>query len=125
MPQTSTTVANQTNITASGHNALVADIAELYEQIAVRTTGTTYTAADGDIVIVNLSSQAAFTVTAPSSPYTGARFTVKCGAGRSHQFPIAVQPATGTIDGEAAIYIQSPYACVRFVYNGTQWNIVA
>ena len=125
MPQTSTTVTNGANITASGQNAIVNDIAELYEQVAVRTTGTTYTATDGDVVVINLSSAAAFTVTLPASPYAGARVTVKDGYGRSGVFPITIVPAAGTIDGDASVVLQSEYACVRLVYNGTQWNIVA
>lgn len=96
---------------------------KLDTRVVIRTTGSSYQAAKGDLVIVNLSSPAAFTVNTPTSPVAGDWFTVKDGAGTASLYPVTILPASGTIDGNSSVVAMSAYFLLQFTYNGTQWNI--
>lgn len=87
----------------------------------VKSSGTTYTAAPWDAVIV--TTGAAFTVTLPVGPVLGDQVTVKDGATGSAG-AITVVPSAGTIDGAVSYILKGIGGNATFVYNGTTWSVL-
>lgn len=82
----------------------------------------TVTSAD-NIVIVNKTVGAATTVNFPAGVLNTV-FTVKDGKGDAASNNITVTPAAGNIDGSGTYVISTNFGAGKFVYNGTQWNVI-
>lgn len=76
------------------------------------------------IVVVNKTVGAATTVNLPGSPVAGQTFIIKDGKGDAATNNITITPAAGNIDGSATYVVNTNYASVTVVYNGTEWNII-
>lgn len=81
----------------------------------------TVTAADY-MVIVNKTSGAATTLNLPAGVLNTV-FIIKDGKGDAGANNITVTPAAGNIDGASTYVMNTNYAAIGLVYNGTQWNI--
>lgn len=81
-----------------------------------------YTASAQDAYIsVNTSS--AKTVNLPSSPVSGQTHIIADITGLAFTNNITVSGNGKTIDGSASYTINFNYGCVKFIYNGTEWNV--
>jgi hypothetical protein len=79
------------------------------------------------VIIINLSSSAAFDVTLPNSPTQGRIYIIKDGAGNSALYPITIDVAGGgSVDGEASYTISMDYGSRAVIYTGTAgvWNVI-
>jgi hypothetical protein len=101
------------------------DSGRVYKTRVVTAAGAVTVATSDHVVIVNKSSGEATTVNLPGSPTTGTEFTIKDGKGDAGSNTITVTPAAGNIDGAATYPINVNYQSRTFVYNGTQWNVIA
>lgn len=93
--------------------------------VTVRTTGASYTASSSDIVIVNLTTSAIFTVNLPASPIAGNQVLVKDGKGIASSYSLTISGNGKTIDGASTVLIDRDYGAAWLVYNGTQWNVLS
>lgn len=75
-------------------------------------------------VVINKGTPATTAVTLPSSPATGLIINIKDGAGNSASFNITVSAASGNIDGAATNVLNTNFASVDYIFNGTQWSAV-
>ena len=86
----------------------------------VKSVSANYTAADGEIVLVDASG-GAVTITLPS-PSSGARVRVKKTDASANT--VTVSPsATETIDGASSHSISKQYETYEYVSDGTNWFI--
>jgi hypothetical protein len=86
---------------------------------SVTSKTTTYTAANGDLVLADATS-AAFTVTSPAATANNV-FTVK--KTDSSANAVTISPASGTIDGASSWVIYDQYSSFTFVSDGTNWFV--
>jgi hypothetical protein len=99
-------------------------ISENTQPMRVVTTGTSVTATDADgIIVINLETPAAFTVTLPTSPLLGKTIAVVDGAGNAFTYPITVE-SSANINGSSTYTIDSNYNAAVFAFNGTSWNVL-
>jgi hypothetical protein len=75
-------------------------------------------------IMINKTSGAATAVTLAASPATGRIVSIKDAKGDAATNNITVTAAAGNIDGSASIVLNTNYAAVDLIYNGTQWNVV-
>lgn len=120
---------NKFNVTASTGATNVAGILTTASGriIAIRVVtaaGAVTVATTDNVVIVNKTIGAATAVNLPATPTTGTIFYIKDGKGDASSNNITITPAAGTIDGAATYVINSNFAAVQLIYNGTQWNII-
>ncbi len=89
-------------------------------------TTTPVTMVGSDMIIcVLLGTPGAVTLNLFPSPLEGREVTVKDGAGNAGTYNITIQTTDSTtIDGSSTNVISSNYGHVKFVFNGTQWNVV-
>jgi hypothetical protein len=90
--------------------------------VRIITTSNFTISSQDDILIIQLATPSALTVTLPSSVVAGRIITIKDGAGVAAQNNITIKPASGTIDGVASLILNTNYANVTLCYNGAQWN---
>lgn len=91
----------------------------------VLTAGSTDAMTAGDeVLVVKKTVGGATAVTLPASPATGRIVTIVDGKGDANTNNITVSPASGTINGAATKVINSSYGVLKFLYNGTEWNLL-
>lgn len=93
----------------------------IFTRVVIAAGAVTVTAADY-MVIVNKTSGAATTVNLPAG-VLNTIFIIKDGKGDAAANNITVTPAAGNIDGASTYVMNTNYAAIGLVYNGTQWNI--
>lgn len=64
------------------------------------------------------------TVNLPAAPLVGDWFVVKDGVGTAAASNITVDGNGNTIDGAATQLIATNYGALKFIFNGTEWNVV-
>lgn len=78
-----------------------------------------------DVTIVNLTSPGPASVVLPANPPVGTEFIVKDGKGDAETNNITITVSgSGTMDGDTSQVINIDYEAYRFIYNGTEYNII-
>lgn len=98
---------------------------ELDQNILLKTSSGDVTMVNETTVIVKKSSGAATQVTLPATPPTGGIRRVVDGKGDAATNNITVVAASGNINGAANHVISENYGVAWFLYNGTEWNVLA
>ena len=93
---------------------------------SVTAVSGSYTIASGVYILTADSTSNSFTVTLPAaSSNSGRIIMVKDSGGNSHSNNITIsRNGSDVIDGEASIVLESPYAAVTLVCNGSNWFIL-
>ncbi len=81
-----------------------------------------YTTLTTDYVIL-ASSTAAHTINLIAAPVTGTTYRIKDVTGSASINNITITPAAGNIDGGTSLVLNTNFASVDLVYNGTAWNV--
>ena len=90
---------------------------------SVRTVSAAYTATEDDDVMLCSASGGDFTVTLPAaarSMHKLLSFKLLPGGGT-----VTIEPASGTIDGEASYELTIAYEAATLVTNGSNWFVLA
>lgn len=104
---TTTQVANQTSVGAYN----------------VQTPAGNYTLTNSDD-FVGVDTSAARTITMPSAPSTGKRWTIKDKTGTAAAFNITVSGGGHNIDGSASYTINTNFGSIDLIYNGTTFSVI-
>lgn len=99
-----------------------ADGSNMVAKIRIITDSSTILASNDVVCIVSRTS--ATTVTLPVSPDTGKIVVIKDGNGNAETYNITIQGNGRMIDGVPSKIINTNYASLTLVYNGTSWNII-
>jgi len=122
---TSTHISGGLPISAS---AFVGDGSQLtgISADSVSRTVTTATAdaniANPGVFIGNIAS-GGMTFTITHSPSSGDEIMVKAGSVVASDNTVTITDADDNIDGAASIVLESPYAAVTLIYDGTEWKV--
>lgn len=90
---------------------------------AITTKTSNYTALPTDETVLVDASGGNVTITLPSSPVIGKKYTIKKIDTGSNS--VTVQPSSGSIDNAANVVGTLPYGGWTVQYNGTNWYIVS
>src|ERR1700744_3334408 len=124
---TPTTQANSLTALADGQAAGSITPRVMRNTLCAQTTSitnvttTTYAASNSDQVICVTQPSAGVTVTLASSPITGLVQTVSDCGQNAAIYNITVQPATGTIFGNANVLMNLNNESLEFEYTGSAW----
>jgi len=92
--------------------------------IPVTLVSSNYTVLYSDNFVA-VDTTAARTITLPGTPQLGHEVIIKDATGTANAFNITIQPNGKLTDGYAPNrIISSDYGSLRFIYNGTQWNVI-
>lgn len=78
--------------------------------------------APDEAIIVNTSQIQ--TINLILSPKKGMHFLIKDGTGSAGSNPITIQGNSNNIDGNPQYIMATNFGFVKFLFNGTQWNII-
>jgi len=88
------------------------------------TAGSTYAVLPTDLyVCIKLTTPGLITLTLPSTYNQSNLLNIKDCAGNAATYPITLNPASGTIDGQSTIVMPVNYESLTLSYNGTGWSI--
>jgi len=110
------------NVSHSGTTTFTGSLS-VPTRVVTAAGAVTVSATTDFFVCINKTVGAATTVNLPSSPATGLYYKIKDCKGDAATNNITVTPAAGTIDGGATAVINSPYAAIDVIYNGTEWSV--
>jgi hypothetical protein len=112
------------NYTTPTFTGLVTNNAAVVGHAIVVTTGTSYAVlATDQYIIVNKTTGSATSITLPASPTAGRYLMIKDGKGDAATNNITISPASGNIDAGTSLVLNTAYAAVNLLYNGTSWSI--
>jgi len=74
--------------------------------------------------LIKVDTSSARTITPLASPTTGQQHIIKDTVGSAAANNITVTPSGKNIDGAASYVINSNYASITIVYNGTEWSVI-